>query len=213
MAISRIKAMSETLKKMESMRDSVKEECNLDITEKRKAAFREICKYMNELSVSLDGFEIKIRVNSKAAIRLFAKTSNGITVGFNARYRTGHSAYDESPEVRNWWIAGIEDGDVHRFSYYGYKYIGRKGKAMLSDYNSFIDDSILESEDFEKCLEHNLYIDQWNDGVVPLIENWAKIKESIEEEVEKALKEKMNIACMETEKDLASYKIADEFKV
>ena len=213
MAISKIKAMSETLKKMESMRDSVKEECNLDITEKRKAAFREICKYMNELSVSLSGYEVTIEARKNAVRRMFTKENTGLTVGFNARYRTQSNSYEKSPEVRNWWIAGIEDGNVHRYSYYGYKYIGRKGKAVLSDYNNFIDDSILETDDFEKCLEKNLYIDRWNDGVVPLIENWVEIKENIEGEVEKALKEKMNNACMETEKDLVSYKIADEFTV
>lgn len=215
MAISKIKAMSETLKKMESMRDSVKEECNLDITEKRKAAFREICKYMNELSASLGGHEVIIKVRSNAAKKMFTKDNTGITVGFNAKYSTSSDYYSDSPEKKNWWIAGIEDGNVNRFSYYGYKHIDRKGKgkASLYDYNRFIDDSILETEDFEKCVEQKLYIERWINGVVSLIENWAEIKENIEEEVEKALKEKMNNACMETEKNLASYKIADEFKV
>lgn len=215
MAISKIKAMSETLKKMESMRDSVKEECNLDITEKRKAAFREICKYMNELSASLGGHEVIVEARSKAARKLFTKDNTGITVGFNAKYRTSSNSYEKSPEVKNWWIAGIEDGDVHSYSYYGYKHIGRgsKGKASLYDYNRFIDDSILETEDFEKCVEQNLYIERWLNGVVSLIENWAEIKENIEEEVEKKLKEQMNSVCVETEKDLTSYKIADEFTV
>ena len=209
MAISKIKAMSETLKKMESMRDSVKEECNLDITEKRKAAFREICKYMNELSASLGGHEAIVEARSNAARKLFTKDNTGITVGFNAKYRTSSDYYNNSPETKNWWIAGIRDGNMNSYSYHGYKHIRKDGKASFFDYDNFIDDSILETEDFD----HSVFIDRWLAGVVSLIENWAEIKENIEEEVEKELKEKMNNACMETEKNLASYKIADEFKV
>ena len=143
MAISKIKAMAATLNEMKQMKDSVTEEVNKDISEKRKQAFLEISAYMDEIADALEGEEIKVKVETQVAKNIFARWKSDkfiIYVGFNAKYRKDSSGY-LSDDKRKWWISRVNTQGYEQEDGYRYKYT--EGRFS---YNHFIDSDVIQFE-------------------------------------------------------------------
>ena len=195
MSITSIKAMTQTLKKMKAMEQSVTEEVEKDITQKRTEAYKAICNYMNEIAKALNGESVMIQLNSMAAGNIFKQYPSDIihlNIGFNEKYDINSEGCRKSKEPIAWWIAGVEK--CHYSNRYGYKWISTKDVS----YHDFLDSDV---QDINKVK-----------GAIQLIESWAELKEDIEKHVEGALKGKMNEVCTNTENKLTSYKIVDEFE-
>lgn len=202
MEISKIKTMTKTLEKMETMRAFVEENINKDIDEKRKEAFKAIGNYMDEIANALDGTKIKFELTSPAAYKVFSDKCDNyfIEVGFNAKYRISDHGYEMSKNPSKWWIASVNNG----------RYSTRRGyrNEKHSRYDRFIDKDIPLIE----C-DYAEGDNRYAKGVINFIETWSELKPEIEERVEKALKEKMDTACKATENRITSYKIVEEFEV
>ena len=183
MSISKIKAMTEMLAKMEEMEKSVTEDVNKDITKKRKAALNEIIKYLNEVAESLDGRSLIIDLSNT---KIFGSCERGDCILFNNTYKINNSCTNTrwSEEKLPWHIKC--DG--------GYK---------RGDYTCLF----IDAED-EPIIDK-----QWKAGYLNLIEKWPSIKAEIEAGVERELTKMMEATRKRTEDKINSYKIADDFEV
>ena len=184
MSIAKIKAMTETLAKMEKMQKETQDEINKDIDKKREAAFKEICKYLDEVAEALDGRSMSIDFPQHT----FFGYSSGQAIKFNSKYRTNKSGISTyySEDKKNWYID----------CYNGYK-----------NENGFY-----EFIDAETPTENPRKPGTWTEGIIPLIEKWSEIKMQIEQAIETELTKRMTKVREDTQKKVTSYKIVDDFE-
>lgn len=196
MSLSKIKALTQTLTEMESMKASIYEDVDKDLDSKREEAFKAICKYMNDISEALQGTSMIVEVSTEDAQSLFeGNRYKTIHVGFNSKYYAGTSKWDKSKETSPWWIANVESGLNE--TYFGYK-------SSAKNYNHFIDADMPLTKEWGKG------DDRYYDGVINLIECWSTLKDSIEYAVEKGLENKMQQACKDAESKITSLNLATE---
>lgn len=186
MGIAEIKAMRETLQKMETMKEEVTKDVNRDINEKRKAALTKIREYLSDMATALDGFEVSVDLKDGT---LFPSCYHGQRICFWQKYPTYRSGinYKWSEDDKNWFIT----------CYDGYK-------RDDSNYWYFIDET--------NSIERSGNLGKWSEGFIDLIEDWGKIKFLIEESVQKALSKKMEKVRDETQAKLTSYEKVTDFE-
>ena len=187
MAISKIKAMTETLSRMEKMEREVVSEISTDIDEKRLEALGKIRSYMDELAKALAGRAVCITVSH---IRIFSGYSDAY-VHFNETYCM--QTHDPGiGRVGSKWSADTIPWHIIRSGY----------KQSNEKYENFID-----GETNPMLEEH-----KWSNGYITLIENWDAIKEEIESLLEERLTEDMDMIRKRTETEVKSYKLVEEFE-
>ena len=186
MSISKIKAMTETLREMEKMQESVVNDINKDINKKRKAALKEIRTYLDELTDSLDGQQITIDLGKL----VFGQFQNGQSIFFNQKYlikRDGLDChYNEYSKPVKWYIGTY-----------------RSTKKDDNHYYYHIDSTNSISIEGKTI---------WSEGFINLIEKWPEIKTTIEAGLEKKLTERMEEIRKSTADRVESYEKVNDFK-
>lgn len=185
MAISKLKAMMETLEKMEEMQEKVTKDVNKDLNKKRKEALAKIRNYLDEIADSLNGKEITVDIGYK----LFCCRVPDIH--FNQKYKTHRasiSLYDDkySENPIKWWIGTYESS-----------------KPSDDDYYDYIDATNNISRRNSKY---------WENSFIELIENWEAIKTNIELNLEKELTKQMEKIRKDTAKKIESYEKVNDFE-
>lgn len=189
MSIAKIKAMKETLNNMKNMQAEVNENIDKDITKKRKAAFKKICEYLDEVADSLDGEEIRVDIGKHGEIM----SCEDATIYFNSKYCTYRASCtleksEYSDSSIKWWIGG------------GY----HAKKKNNDDWYNYIDSEINIDWD-----NHWSYRD-----TVHLIEGWKeKFKPQIEDGIVEELNKRMENIRRDTTKRVEQYEKVDEFEV
>ena len=184
MSISKLKAMTETLEKMEEMQKQVNEDVGKDITAKRKEALQKIRNYLDEVADSLNGKTICVSLDYE----LFC--CNIPTINFNREYKIkngGISTYPKySDEKVKWWIGDSKSTKISDDEYWQYidstNNISRKGRK------------------------------EWAEGFIQLIENWDTIKVNIESNLEKELMRQMEKIRKDTSSRIESYEKVTDFE-
>lgn len=186
MSIAKIKAMKETLNNMKNMQTEVNGNIDKDIAKKRKAAFKKICEYLDEVADSLDGEEIKVNIGKHGEIM----SCEDAAIYFNEKYKIskhtmGRDEYSDSPI--KWWIGG--------------NYSLRKAR---DDWSEYIDSDI--DIDWNDCWKYRY--------AVNLIEGWKeKFKPQIEDGVVEELNKRMENIRRDTTKRVEQYEKVDGFEV
>lgn len=124
MNINKIKAMEETLEKMEKMQKETFEDINKDIDKKRVKALKEIRKYMDNLAKTLNGRTLKIEIDKG---KIFY---DGTILSFNEKaiISNRNGLYDgkETEEKINWFF--------HTYHYEtSYNYIDNKNEEKYKE--------------------------------------------------------------------------------
>lgn len=186
MGIAEIKAMRETLQKMETMKEEVTKDINRDINQKRKAALAKIREYLSDMAIALDGIAVSVDLENGA---LFSSYYHGQRICFWQKYpmSRSHTNSKWSEDNKNWFIT-CYDGC----------------KQDDSNYWCYIDET--------NSIERSGNPGKWSEGFIDLIENWEKIKPIIEESVQKALSKRMEIVRDETQAKLTSYEKVTDFE-
>ena len=185
MGISKLKAMMETLEKMEEMQQKVNEDINKDINAKRKEALEKIRNYLNDVADSLNGKAITVDVGYK----LFC--CNTPEIHFNQKYKICKASCSiesdrYSDEPIKWWIGKYNSVRKTDDNYYDYIDSTNKISPRDSKY--------------------------WGDGFIKLIENWEMIKANIESNLEKELTKQMERIRLDTANKIESYEKVNEFE-
>ena len=190
MSIAKIKAMKETLNNMKNMQAEVNGNIDKDIAKKRKAAFKKICEYLDEVADSLDGENVEIQIGKHGEIICCEDT----TIYFNSKYCTRHAScslerdkYSDSPI--KWWIGGK------------YKHGTKRNN---DEWYNYIDSEInIDWNDNFKCRE-----------AVNLIEGWKeKFKSQIEDGIVTELNKRMEKIRRDTTERVEQYEKVDGFEV
>lgn len=96
MSISKLKAMTETLSRMEQMKKEVTDDVNKDLDKKRMAALKKIREYLDDVAKALDGREVTIYLKES---KPFGNDS-WQSVRFNQKYivsRGWDTTYSDKP--------------------------------------------------------------------------------------------------------------------
>jgi len=186
--IANIKAMTETLKKMEEMQKEVTKEVNKDINQKRHEALAEIRAYLDELAESLDGRKLSIDLPDGT---VFGNLDRGQRICFNCTYTIDDDSFHGktmSEETKNW-------------------YLGCYSTYRKSDTNYWYYIDNCNATSTEEDPTH------WACGFINLIENWKSIKQLIETGIEKEMTRKMEDIRKATAEKIAKYEKVTNFQV
>lgn len=152
--MNKIKAMAETLKKMEIMQKSVTEVTKVDIEDKREEAVKKIFKYLDDLSASLCGVYVEVEVPTVDVIWTLRHDN---MVAFNAHRPLIGNACGDPIE----WCYKSPDGHYHKDDYL-YNYFDRyttirdsKGKVRR-EFVKLVENWSVIKETIETGIENEL---------------------------------------------------------